>query len=257
MEFRVIIPARYNSDRLPGKVLADISGKPMIQHVHDSALKSGAKSVIIATDDNRISKVAKNFGAVVYMTAANHRSGTERVTEVAVSLGLKDDAIVVCLQGDEPLITPKSIRALVEDLNQHNEEKVASLCTAIVDIKELLNPNVTKVVLDHNNFALYFSRAPIPGSKRSLPNKKEDGVKLNGSYFRHVGVYAYRLRFLKKYFLWKKEGCFIEKIEDLEQLRLLWHGVHIHMVIIKKAAHLVNVDTREDLQRVRKIFTQK
>ena len=249
MEFRVIIPAHYNSNRLPGKALADIAGKPMIQHVYDCALKSGAEDVVIATDDNRISKVVQDFGAMVCMTSSDHQSGTERIAEAVVALSLENDEIVICLQSDEPLITPKAIRKLAEDLNEHDNVKVASLCTPITDINELFNSNTTKVVLNRRNYALYFSHAPIPWD-RSTFNSKEN-IKLNGSHFRHVGVYAYRVGFLEEYLSW--DDCPAENLEVLEQLRILWHGGRIHMVISKEKC-LLGVDTEEDLQRVRKYF---
>lgn len=162
MEFRVIIPARFDSTRLPGKALVDIAGKPMIQHVYESAIKSGAEEVVIATDDKRIRQVAEDFGAVVCMTSSDHQSGTERIAEAAVALGFEDDEIIVCLQGDEPLIPPDAIRKLAEDLDEHDNVKVASLCTPITEVDELFNPHSTKVVLNRRNYALYFSHAPIP-----------------------------------------------------------------------------------------------
>ncbi|MFV9989256.1 MAG: 3-deoxy-manno-octulosonate cytidylyltransferase [Coxiella endosymbiont of Dermacentor nuttalli] len=249
MEFRVIIPVHYNSSRLPGKVLADIAGKSMIQRVYDCALKSGAEDVVIATDDNRISKAVKDFGAMVCMTSSDHQSGTERVAEAVVALGLEDDEIVICLQGDEPLITPVAIRKLAEDLCEHDNVKVASLCTPITDIDDLFNSNTTKVVLNRRNYALYFSHAPIPWNRFTF-NSKEN-IKLNSSHFRHVGIYAYRAGFLGEYLSW--DSCPAENLEALEQLRILWHGGRIHMVVIKEKC-LPGVDTEEDLQRVREYF---
>lgn len=249
MEFRVIIPVRYDSSRLPGKALADIAGKPMIQHVYECAVKSGAKDVVIATDDKQISKVAENFGAMVCMTSFDHQSGTERIAEAVVALGLEDDEIVICLQSDEPLITPEAIRKLAEDLEEHDNVKAASLCTPITDIDELFNPNTTKVVLNRRNYALYFSHAPIPWDHSTFNNK--DSIKLNGSHFRHVGIYAYRVGFLEEYLSW--DSCSAEKLEALEQLRILWHGGRIHMVVTKEKC-LPGVNTEEDLQRVREYF---
>lgn len=249
MEFRVIIPVRYDSSRLPGKALADIAGKPMIQHVYECAVKSGAEDVVIATDDKQISKVAEDFGAMVCMTSSDHQSGTERIAEAVVALGLEDDEIVICLQGDEPLITPEAIRKLAEDLEEHDNVKAASLCTPITDIDELFNPNTTKVVLNRRNYALYFSHAPIPWDRSTFNNK--ESIKLNGYHFRHVGIYAYRVGFLEEYLSW--DSCSAEKLEALEQLRILWHGGRIHMVVTKKKC-LPGVDTEEDLQRVHEYF---
>ncbi|WP_304985833.1 3-deoxy-manno-octulosonate cytidylyltransferase [Coxiella-like endosymbiont] len=249
MEFRVIIPVRYDSSRLPGKALADIAGKPMIQHVYECAVKSGAEDVVIATDDRQISKIGEDFGAMVCMTSSDHQSGTERIAEAVVTLGLEDDEIVICLQGDEPLITPGAIQKLAEDLEEHDNVKAASLCTPITDINELFNPNITKVVLNRRNYALYFSHAPIPWDRSTFNNK--ENIKLNDSHFRHVGIYAYRVGFLEEYLSWDR--CSAEKLEALEQLRILWHGGRIHMVVTKEK-YLYSVDTEEDLQRVREYF---
>lgn len=249
VEFRVIIPVRYDSDRLPGKALADIAGRPMIQHVYERAVKSGAEDVVIATNDKRISTVAENFGAAICITSSDHQSGTERVAETVVILGLEDDEIVVCLQGDEPLITPEVIRKLAEDLDEHDNVKVASLCALITDVNELFNPNTTKVVLNRRNYALYFSHAPIPWGRSTFNSKTS--IKLNGFYFRHIGIYAYRVGFLEEYLSWN--SCPAEKLEGLEQLRILWHGGRIHMVVTKEK-YMPSVDTEEDLQRVREYF---
>ncbi|AZV76193.1 3-deoxy-manno-octulosonate cytidylyltransferase [Coxiella burnetii] len=249
MEFRVIIPARFDSTRLPGKALVDIAGKPMIQHVYESAIKSGAEEVVIATDDKRIRQVAEDFGAVVCMTSSDHQSGTERIAEAAVALGFEDDEIIVCLQGDEPLIPPDAIRKLAEDLDEHDNVKVASLCTPITEVDELFNPHSTKVVLNRRNYALYFSHAPIPWGRDTFSDK--ENLQLNGSHYCHVGIYAYRVGFLEEYLSW--DACPAEKMEALEQLRILWHGGRIHMVVAKSKCP-PGVDTEEDLERVRAYF---
>lgn len=251
MEFRIIIPARYDSTRLPGKPLIDIVGKPMIQRVYESAIKSGAKDIVIATDDERIKAVAEGFGAVVYMTSSDHQSGTDRVAEAAVALGLKDNEVIVCLQGDELFIHSHATRKLAEDLDKHNNVKVASLCTPITDVEELFNPNTTKVVLNQRNYALYFSHAPIPWGRNTFLDKKN--IRLNGFYYRHIGIYAYRAGFLEEYFSWG-DDCPAEKLEVLEQLRILWHGRRIHMVIYKGKC-LQGVNTEEDLKKVRAYFS--
>ena len=246
MEFRVIIPVRYDSTRLPGKALANIAGKPMIQHVYDCAIKSGAEDVVIATDDKKIQMAAEAFGANVCMTSAEHQSGTERIAEAVVALGLEDDEILVCLQGDEPLLPPAMIRKLAEDLAEHSNVKVASVCAPITEVEDLFNPNITKVVLNHRGYALYFSHAPIPWERDCFSQK--ENIKLNGSHFRHIGIYAYRVSFLPEYVAW--EPCYAEQMEALEQLRILWHGCRIHMVVSKMPCP-PGVDTEEDLKRVK------
>lgn len=246
MEFHVVIPVRYDSTRLPGKALADIAGKPMIQHVHERALDSGAEEVVIATDDKRIAKVAESFGAHVCMTSSDHRTGTERLAEAVVALGLEDDEIVVCLQGDEPLIPSDVIRQVAEDLDEHDNVKVSTICAPIKGVNELFDPNVTKVVLNRRNYAMYFSRSPIPYGRDTFSDHAN--IKLNGSHFRHVGLYAYRVGFVQEYLEWGP--CPAEELEALEQLRILWQGGRIHMVVTKANLPL-GVDTEEDLVRVR------
>lgn len=252
MEFRVIIPVRYNSTRLPGKVLADIHGKPMLQYVYERAISSGAADVVIATDDKRIHDAAKIFGAKVCMTSVDHQSGTERLAEAVVALGIEDEEIIVCLQGDEPFISTDLIRKVAEDLEAHDNVKVSSVCTPIQEIEELLNPNVTKVVMNWRNYALYFSRAPIPWNREQDLNEK--GSKLNGSYYRHVGIYAYRAGFLAEYLAWNIAPA--ETIEMLEQLRILWNGGRIHMVPCKAKCSFA-VDTEADLLRARNMVRNK
>ncbi len=252
MSFRVIIPARYQSTRLPAKVLADISGKPMIRHVYERALASGADDIIIATDDQRVADVAKSFDANVCMTSPDHQSGTERLSEVVGSLGIEDEEIIVCLQGDEPLIPPDVIRKVAEDLEEHDNVKVASVCVPLVDVEDLFRPNVTKVVMNRRNYALYFSRAPIPYGRDTFKDKSK--IKLNGLHFRHIGIYAYRAGFLQEYIAW--DPCPAEPLENLEQLRVLWHGGRIHM-IVHKGQIPAGIDTPEDLERVRAYLKSK
>lgn len=250
MEFRVIIPVRYHSTRLPGKALLNIAGKPMIQHVYARAVESGAEDVIIATDDKRISDVAESFGANVCMTSVEHQSGTERLSEAVVALGLEDHEIVVGLQGDEPLIPPDAIRKTAEDLAEHDNVKVSTLCVPITDAEDLFNENVVKVVMNRRNYALYFSRAPIPWQRGRFENKKN--TKLDEHiYYRHIGVYAYRAGFLQEYVAW--ETCPAEGLEMIEQLRVLWHGGRVHLQVHKGSMPL-GVDTEEDLKRVRALY---
>ncbi len=246
MEFRVIIPARYNSSRLPGKVLLDIKGKPMLQHVYERAMESGADSVVIATDDQRVSKVAQGFGAKVCMTSPEHQSGTERIAEAALTLDYSPDEIIVNLQGDQPLMLPQAIRQVAEDLEKHDNVKVSSICERFTDGADLFNPSVVKVVLNRRNFAMYFSRAPIPWDIEKFKNK--DHISSNDQHYRHAGLYAYRVSFLQEYIEWT--SCHLERFESLEQLRILWNGMRIHMVISKDKIPL-EVNTQEDLDKVR------
>jgi len=255
MDFHVIIPVRYASTRLPGKALLDIAGKPMIQHVYERSLQSGATSVVVATDDDRIAEVAESFGARVCMTAESHASGTERIAEAVEALELDSNDIVVGVQGDEPLLPPKVIAKLAEDLEKHDSVKVASVCEPITDPDELFNPHITKVVLTRRGFAMYFSRSPIPWERDNFGDDVyKDGVKvkeLKGNHFRHVGLYAYRASFLANYIEWEPSPN--ENFECLEQLRIIWNGKKIHMMVTDQHVP-AGVDTEEDLQRVREIL---
>lgn len=249
MEFHVIIPARYESKRLPKKVLLDIAGKPMLQHVYDNSVASGAESVVIATDDERVAETAEKFGAKVCMTSSEHQSGTERLSEAVDALDYDEDEIVVCVQGDEPLLPANMIRALAEDLDNHDNVKVTSICEPIKNSAELFDPNAVKVVLNRRNYAMYFSRAPIPWEIDTFDDKKS--VQISGNHFRHVGIYAYRADFLKDYMEWSTSP--LESMESLEQLRILWNGGRIHMMISSKEIPR-GVDTEGDLERVRALI---
>lgn len=256
-KFRVIIPVRYYSTRLPKKALLDIAGKTMLQHVYERSIASGAASVVIATDDARIADTAHSFGAEVCMTAASHKNGTERLAEAITKLNYPDDEIVVNVQGDEPLIPPIIIEQIALDLAAHSKAEVATLCEPIKDIAQIFSPNVVKIVMDRLGYALYFSRAPIPWDRDNFSFDKVDtGFKsismiTEGSFYRHIGMYAYRVGFLKDYISWS--DCGLENLERLEQLRILWNGVKIH-VAIAKAPSALGVDTQEDLDKVRKLI---
>ena len=248
--FLVVIPARFASSRLHGKALADIDGKPMVVRVADRARASGADAVWVATDDQKIFDAVKLHGHQALMTGSDHATGTDRVAQAARQLGLADEDIVVNVQGDEPLIAPELIRKVALSLAEHGEASIATACHPIDDTESLLNPNVVKVVLDGTGHALYFSRAPIPYPR--------DSFALNQSAFpaglpsyRHIGIYAYRARFLQLYN--RLEPAAIEGFEALEQLRALWHG---HRIAVAVAAHApqAGVDTDEDLARVRGIY---
>ncbi len=250
MGFRILIPARYHSERLPGKALMNIAGKPMIQHVYECAIKSGADSVAIATGDRQIAQVAHQFGAFCVITDGAHKTGTDRIAQACRILRYHEQELVVCLQCDEPLITPLVIQQLVADLDKYRHFKVASLCVPITSSEELFDSNVVKVVLNHQQNAIYFSRAPIPWQRGVFDNKNKT-IKLDHC-FRHVGLYAYRVGFLMDYVRWTDVP--IENMECLEQLRILWHGDQIHMVLYKHSIPC-GVDTEEDLRRVRQLLS--
>lgn len=239
--FMVVIPARYASTRLPGKPLLDIAGMPMIQHVYQRACESEANSVVIATDDERIRRTAEAFGAQVVMTRADHQSGTDRIQEVAAIMGLPAQAVVVNVQGDEPLIPPATINQVAANLRKFTDAGISSLFHTLHDAAELLNPNAVKVVTDAQGYALYFSRSPLPW---------QDTEPVHGK--RHVGIYAYRVATLNQFVTWPRS--LLEVSERLEQLRAMHHGVRI---IMDEAAQRVpaGVDTPEDLEAVRQFLT--
>ena len=240
-DFIIVIPARYASTRLPGKPLADIGGRPMIEWVYKSACQAGASEVIIATDDTRIKDVCAGIGAHVELTGT-HRTGTDRVAEVVQRLGWPDEQIVVNVQGDEPLLPPAVISQTAELLANKPDVSISTLFTSITSKEEWLDPNAVKVVADNENNALYFSRAPIP-------YPREDGTV--GTPKRHIGLYAYRARALKIFTA--AESCELERVEKLEQLRALWLGLNI---LIAEAVEEPpsGVDTPEDLEVVREIL---
>ena len=248
--FTVVIPARFSSSRLPGKPLQLIAGKPMVQHVWEQARKSSAQQVVIATDDARIVEACQAFGAQVLMTRADHESGTDRLAEVVAALGLPSDAIVVNVQGDEPLIPPVVIDQVAANLAAHGEAGIATLAEPIEDIESLFNPNVVKVATDLNGLALTFSRAPLPWARDQFA-KSRDTLPAGVPYRRHIGIYAYRAGFLQDFVSWGP--CWLESTECLEQLRALWHGVRIHVADAVEAPP-AGVDTPEDLQRVRRLL---
>ena len=254
MHFNVIIPARFDSTRLPGKVLLDIAGKPMLQHVYERAKESGASQVVIATVDDRVAQVAEDFGASVCMTSDAHQSGTERLAETVASLGYDEDEIVVCLQADEPLMPPALILQLAQNLDEHDHVKVATLATKLTHAEELFNPNVVKVILNYRNYAIHFSRAPIPWDRNQFQDLKSVDIttlKLADAYYRHIGMYAYRAEFLEMYANWS--SCLNERLESLEQLRILWNGYKIH-VGMTNVVIPAGVDTQADLERVRQLL---
>lgn len=248
--FIVVVPARYGSTRLPGKPLLEIAGKPMVQHVWDQARKSAAKQVYIATDDLRIKEVCEGFNAPVLMTSGEHRSGTDRLAEVATLLGLAEDDIVVNVQGDEPLIPPAIINQVAENLALFKEAEIATLAEPIGELDSLFNPNIVKVVTDSYGYALTFSRAPIPWVRDAMmanPDSLPEGIPFR----RHIGIYGYRAGFLHHFIEWG--SCWLERCESLEQLRALWNGVKIHVADAQEVPP-AGVDTLDDLERVKKIL---
>jgi 3-deoxy-manno-octulosonate cytidylyltransferase (CMP-KDO synthetase) len=248
--FTVVIPARFASSRLPGKPLQSIAGKPMVQWVWEQARKSSAERVVIATDDARIFEVCQGFGAEVLMTRIDHNSGTDRLAEVALALGLAADAIVVNVQGDEPLIPPAVIDQVAGNLAAHPEAGIATLAEPIEHIDSLFNPNVVKVAADINGLALTFSRAPLPWARDALARSRDE-LPAGVPYRRHIGIYAYRAGFLQDFVTWGP--CWLENTENLEQLRALWHGIRIHVADALEAPP-TGVDTPEDLERVRRLL---
>ncbi len=255
MSFSVVIPARYASSRFPGKPLADLAGKPMLQHVYERACESEAVRVIIATDDERIAHVAQNFGAEVCMTSDDHPSGTDRLQEVVHKLGFYADDIVVNVQGDEPLIPPRIINQVAHNLMALPMAGIATLSEPIETVDALVNPNVVKVVTDHQGMALYFSRAPIPWPRDSFMSEVGRSTMPEGfSWQRHIGLYAYRVKLLNDFVRWPPAP--LEQTECLEQLRALWNGVGIHVDAADETPP-AGVDTPEDLERIRQLLVRK
>ncbi|MDP1659388.1 MAG: 3-deoxy-manno-octulosonate cytidylyltransferase [Methylotenera sp.] len=248
-EFYVVIPARYASTRLPGKPLLDIAGKPMVAWVAERAKLSGAKQIVVATDNPRIIEALKQYGHQAMMTSVDHVSGTDRIAEVALAQGWHDDAIIVNVQGDEPLIEASLIVEVASMLSEHVEAVMATACHAIHSKADFLNPNIVKVVLDAQSNALYFSRAPIPFPRDAFAAGLDFPSDMQA--YRHIGIYAYRAKFLKQYA--SIQPSVIEQIECLEQLRVLHQGYKI-AVSISKNAPAAGVDTQEDLDYVRSIM---
>lgn len=251
--FKVVIPARYGSSRLPGKPLLDIAGKPMIAHVCERALEANADQVVVATDDTRIFDAVEKMGLRVVMTDPNHPSGTERIAEVAARLNWSAEDVVVNLQGDEPLIPPSYINDVACALGSQEQADMATLAARIHEREEIFNPNAVKVVLDRSGYALYFSRAPIPWERGAFPNHANTQNEAL-PFLRHIGMYAYRVAFLRRYCSWQPSP--LETVESLEQLRVLWHGEKILVKTVAKTPE-AGVDTEQDWQRVVQILATK
>lgn len=251
-DFRIVIPARYASTRLPAKALREIAGRALVLRVWDRAIASSASEVVVATDDTRIVAAVEASGGTAVMTSAEHASGTDRLAEVAALRGYADDAIVVNLQGDEPLVPPSLLEHLAEALASHPDADLATIATPIHDAEELYRTSIVKTVLDARGFALYFSRAPVPFvrdvfSLAAPPAALPEGVP----FLRHLGLYAYRVRTLRK--LAASPVAALEAAESLEQLRALHLGMRIHVTVVPEApGH--GVDTEADLARVAALF---
>ncbi len=250
-DFKVVIPARYASTRLPGKPLLDISGKPMVVRVVEQAMQSGASEVVVATDHHLIFDEVQAFGYPVVMTREDHVSGTERLSEVVQKMGWQGHQVVVNVQGDEPLIAPTLIQQVAHQLAQDQTAVMATACHAIHEYAQLINPNIVKVVLDRHGRALYFSRAPIPYPRDVLAQQAPlaDDMPI----YRHIGIYAYRANFLVQYASLPHSP--IEQLESLEQLRVLWNGDAISVYISDEPA-APGVDTEQDLLQIRKLLAK-
>jgi 3-deoxy-manno-octulosonate cytidylyltransferase (CMP-KDO synthetase) len=250
MAFTILIPARLASTRLPNKPLADIAGLPMIVRVAQQAALSNAAQVVVATDSAEVARACQSHQVAVVMTRTDHPSGSDRLAEACVQLGLSDDAIVVNVQGDEPLIDPALINAVADCLITRPDCAMSTAAHAITDTSEWSNPNIVKVVLDAKKTALYFSRSLIPYDRDGRRNGSQPITDM-ALPLRHIGIYGYRVGFLKRFPLMAQAP--IEQLEALEQLRALWHGERIAVHVSTQAAG-IGVDTPEDLVRVRALF---
>ncbi len=248
--FRLVIPARYASSRLPGKPLADIAGKPMIVRVLERVAAAGASEAWVATDHAEVAQAVRAAGGQVVMTREDHPTGTDRLAEVVTQLDWSDETLVVNVQGDEPLIDPALVRGVAEALAADPEAAIATAAHPIHDAAECFNPNVVKVVTDAAGRAMYFSRAPIPWARDAFAETR-DALPAGLPVLRHIGIYAYRAGFLRRYASLMPAP--IEQWEALEQLRAMWHGERIHVRVVDHAP-AAGVDTPEDLARVRAAF---
>lgn len=247
VSFKVVIPARYASTRLPGKPLLSIAGRAMILHVCARADEAGADEIIVATDNQKIAELVNDAGFKAVMTREDHNSGTERIAEVANVCTWDNEQIIVNLQGDEPLIPAKYISDVAQALASQQQAGIATLAASIKDSEELFNPNAVKVVLNKHGYALYFSRAPIPWDREAFCHENNMTLSKKMPYLRHIGLYAYTVGFVKRYISWNASS--LETVEKLEQLRILWQGESVLVVHVPEMPE-AGVDTAEDLQRV-------
>lgn len=240
MEFKVVIPAHYASTRLPGKVLLEIRGRPIIEYVYGNAQDSGAGQVIVATDDPRIADAARTFGAEVCLTSDQHASGTDRIAEVVQKYAWHPDAVIVNLQGDEPMMPGVNIRQVAANLHGHPDVSISTLCTALADKHETRNRNIVKVMYDEHQVAIGFSR-----------DAETFDTSFGHTIYRHLGIYAYRAGFLSRFTQWPRSR--LEKQESLEQMRALEHGDRIHVELCRSAPG-IGVDTEEDYKALLEIM---
>ncbi len=243
-DFVVIIPARFASIRLPGKLLLQIGDKTLIQHVCDRASESDAKQIIVATDDQRIFDHVSTLGVDAIMTSDDCQSGTDRIAEASEKLYLTDETVIVNLQGDEPFMPATVINQIAASLNQNPLAAMSTGCELLANSSDFSNPDIVKVVCDKNGFALYFSRSMVPYSRESIKTQK---------VYKHLGIYAYTVGYIKQFA--SLNPCELEQTEKLEQLRVLWHGDKIIVTEIKQPTG-VGVDTKADLEQARKLFAE-
>ena len=251
--FRVIVPARMHSTRLPRKMLADIGGKPLVAWVAERAVQSGASEVVVATDHEDIRSAVAARGFKVLLTSPDHPTGTDRLAEAVAQLSLGDDEIVVNVQGDEPLLDPQLVRQVAQSLADHPGASIATAAHPIHDAATFFSPNVVKVVIDNAGYAQYFSRAPIPYARDAFA-KSRDALPSDFPAYRHIGIYAYRVRFLREYVSLAQTAA--ERFEALEQLRALGHGYRIAVALWSGNLE-AGVDTQEDLERVRSVLAPR
>lgn len=247
---RIVIPARYQSSRLPGKPLMDIGGKPMIAHVYERAQETKADSIVIATDDKRIVDACDKLGADVFYSEYPHQSGTERIAEVISELGYADDDVIINLQGDEPFLSPELLTQLAATLETSDDASMSSLYAPIEKCEDVFNPNIVKTVIDRNNNALFFSRAPVPWLHGVFDQNDIPDFDLT-LFNRHIGLYAYYAGFVKKYI--ELPVSPIEKPVSLEQLRVLWNG---YKIVLSKVDKMIGqeVNTEADLEKAREFY---
>lgn len=247
MSFTIVIPARYASTRLPGKLLKELKGKPVLQHVHECVAKSGADSIIVATDDERIAETVRGFGGDVCMTADSHQSGTQRIAEVIQTRNISAETIVVNVQGDEPFMPVACIEQVAKLLADNPDAVMATLCTPLISEDEVFDSHVVKVVANKAGEAMYFSRAAIPWYRGDYEERKLKQDHLDNTY-RHIGIYAYRASFVQQYVDYQPSP--LEEIEMLEQLRVLWYG---HKIVVAEASEIPGpgIDTESDLEKAK------
>lgn len=250
MSFIVVIPARYASTRLPGKLLKELKGKPVLQHVHECVAKSGADSIIVATDDERIAETVRGFGGDVCMTAGSHHSGTQRIAEVIQTRNISAETIVVNVQGDEPFMPVACIEQVAKLLADNPDAVMATLRTPLISEDEVFDSNVVKVVANKAGEAMYFSRATIPWYRGDYEKRKLKQEHLDNTY-RHIGIYAYRASFVQQYV--DSPPSPLEEVELLEQLRVLWYG---HKIVVAEAIEIPGpgIDTESDLEKAKALL---